>query len=466
MFFGREEELQLLEKRYNSDNFEFGFVYGQRRIGKTSLLDEFGKKHKTLMFFISDSDDISIRKDLSNQLFSFLGKTGLGAFDNWESFFLGIKQAFNNEKVMIVFDEYPNAIIGHDGKRKKTDFDEKLQNAIDHVFKDTKLSIVIMGSNVSFMKNIVEDKTGPLYKRHTFSLFISKLKWEDALKFVNKMSIDDQIKVLSLTDTYPYYLSHIDQKLSFDDNLNSFFFNRDSLITIDPTYMISSNMNVSGFYVGILRCLSQRINTIKEISDSLHTETGKVSLYINELIKGGVVTKSTYFNSIRNTYYEINDRMTSFFFRFVQPYVEHIRLGNGEKIKEKEEYAISDFINRAYEKLCITYIKHLNNLGKLENFYLEFSNFKADKTSLGRSVEIDILAEEKDDLLIGECKFSKNLKGTDVYNDMKEDIKIKPLDRYKNTNFYIFSHSGFKDELVNYKDSNLHLISSKDMLKS
>ena len=89
MFYGREEELKILEKRFNSDNFEFGFVYGQRRIGKTALLDEFGKHHKTIMFFISDSDDVSIRRDLSNQLNTFLGKSGLSAFENWESFFFG-----------------------------------------------------------------------------------------------------------------------------------------------------------------------------------------------------------------------------------------------------------------------------------------------------------------------------------------------------------------------------------------
>lgn len=465
MFYGREEELQILERRFNSDSFEFGFVYGQRRIGKTSLLDEFSKKHKTIMFFISDSDDVSIRRDLSNQLYRFLGQSGLSYFENWESFFIGLKNAFNNEKIMIVFDEYPNAVVGHDGKRKRTDFDEKLQDAIDHVFKETKMSIVIMGSNVSFMKNIVEDKTGPLYKRHTFSLLISKLKWGDALQFVKNMSIDDQIKTLSLTDTYPYYLSHINQNISFDENLNSLFFNRDSLITMDPTFTISSNINTSGFYVGILRCLSLRINSIKDICASLNAESGKVSLYLDELIKAGIVTKSSYFNSKRSTYYEINDRMTSFYFRFVQSYVEHIKLGNGLRIREKEESAINDFINRAYEKLCITYLYYLNATGKLERYYLEFTNFKADNTSLGRSVEIDILGKDGGRLLIGECKFSKKPKGKDVYNNMLEDVRVKPLESYKDKQFYIFSHSGFKDDLTNCKDKNLHRISSQEMLR-
>ena len=465
MFFGRKKELAVLEKRYNSDKFEFGFVYGQRRIGKTSLLDEFEKSRRALMFFASDSDDVSIRRDFSNILFNYLGQPSMSAFDNWESFFLGLKNAFGNEKAMIVFDEYPNIIMGHDGKRKKTDFDEKLQNAIDHLFKDTNLSIVIMGSNVSFMEKLINNKTGPLYKRHTFSLFLSKLEWDDALKFVEGMPLDDKIKTLSMTDTYPYYLSHINPHESFEDNLNNFFFNMDSLIISDPTFTISSNMGITGFYVGIMRCLSQRINTIKDISNALNSESGKVTIYLNELLNAGVITKSTYFNSERNTYYEINDRMTSFFFRFVQPYIEQIKLGNGLRIREREENAIDNFVHHAYEKLCITYLHDLNNKGKLEQFYLSFSNFKADNTSLGRSVEIDIVSEEKKSLLIGECKYSNKKKGIEEYEKMKEDASIKPFDQYINKHFYLFSHSGFTDKLLSCKDKNLHLISSKDMVK-
>lgn len=464
MFYGRKKELNVLENRFNSNRFEFGFVYGQRRIGKTSLLDEFGKSHKTIMFFASDSDDISIRKDFSNQLFNYLNQSNYASFNDWDSFFLSLKNYFGKGKAMIVFDEYPNIIVGHDGKRKKTDFDEKLQNAIDHVFKDTELSIVIMGSNVSFMENIIKDKNGPLYKRHTFSLFVSKLEWGDALNFVKNMPLDDKIKTLSLVDTYPYYLSHINQNKSFDENIDNFFFNLDSLITVDPTFTISSNMNITGFYVGIMRCLSQRINTIKEISDSLNAESGKVSIYIDELVKAGVVTKSTYFNSKRNTFYEINDRMTSFFFKFVQPYIEHIKLGNGLRIKEKVNYAIENFIHHSYEKLCISYLKHLNASGKLDHYFLDFSNFKADNTSIGRSVEIDIIADDADYLLVGECKFSNRKKGLAEYKKMEEDVSIKPLNDYKIKEFYLFSHNGFTSELESINDQHLKLISSRDMV--
>ena len=43
MFIGRENELNTLNKLYNSDKFEFAVIYGRRRVGKTALINEFVK---------------------------------------------------------------------------------------------------------------------------------------------------------------------------------------------------------------------------------------------------------------------------------------------------------------------------------------------------------------------------------------------------------------------------------------
>ena len=40
MFIAREKELKILDSKILSDQFEFGIIYGRRRIGKTSLLQE------------------------------------------------------------------------------------------------------------------------------------------------------------------------------------------------------------------------------------------------------------------------------------------------------------------------------------------------------------------------------------------------------------------------------------------
>ena len=47
---GRIEELNHLYNLYNSDSFEFLVMYGRRRIGKTTILQEFSEKTNSIFF--------------------------------------------------------------------------------------------------------------------------------------------------------------------------------------------------------------------------------------------------------------------------------------------------------------------------------------------------------------------------------------------------------------------------------
>ena len=41
VFVGIEKELAMLEAMYDGDQFEFAVLYGRRRVGKTTLINEF-----------------------------------------------------------------------------------------------------------------------------------------------------------------------------------------------------------------------------------------------------------------------------------------------------------------------------------------------------------------------------------------------------------------------------------------
>ncbi|MCD8148774.1 MAG: AAA family ATPase [Clostridiales bacterium] len=48
MFIGRERELKRLNAMYQSDRLEVAIVYGRRRVGKTTLINEFCKEKRTV----------------------------------------------------------------------------------------------------------------------------------------------------------------------------------------------------------------------------------------------------------------------------------------------------------------------------------------------------------------------------------------------------------------------------------
>ena len=62
-FVGREKELKVLNRIYNTDRFEFAVIYGRRRVGKTTLINEFAKDKKTIYFTGIES---SFKQNLEN----------------------------------------------------------------------------------------------------------------------------------------------------------------------------------------------------------------------------------------------------------------------------------------------------------------------------------------------------------------------------------------------------------------
>lgn len=464
MFCGREEELNILNKRYHSNHFEFGYIYGQRRIGKTTLVDEFAKDKKSLVFFASDSDDKTIRDDFTNTLSSVTG-INYGSFRSWDDFFIEVSNFFKDDFGLVVIDEYPNIMLTRDGKRKKTDFVSKLQNAIDHIFIKQKFLLILTGSNVSFMEKEVADTNAPLYKRNTFQLLISKLEWFDAIKMLNGMNEVDKLKTLCLTDTFPYYLSRIDVTKSFEENLEELFFAKDALFVSDPSKTITSEMAANGLYSSIMRNIASGINSVSSLAEVINVDTATISVYLDKMMKNNIVSKHYYFNSKRITYYKIIDRMAAFYFRFIFANSELIKLGYGRAIKLKINNAIDNFIHLAFEDVCITYLHYLNKNMKLETLYPSFEKYHIENSILNRSIEIDIASSSEDHLLVGECKFSNSKKSIGVLNKLIENVSVEPFKNYVHKNFYIFSSSGFENALLDIKDKNIHLIDLKAMLE-
>lgn len=458
-YFGRKKELELLDERYVTDRFEFGYLYGQRRIGKTSLLEMFKENKKALMFYATDSDDLDIREDFSKFFYKQAKINYQGSFSSWYSFFEAISDYFKDDYGLFVIDEYPNVILTRDGKRKKTDFLSALQRAIDNLFKHQKFTLILTGSNVSFLETEINDSKAPLYQRNTFSLLLKKFEWNEALEFLS--DIDDNFekaKILALTNTFPYYLSLINQKKSFEENLDDLFYKETATFTDDPSKIITTNVVTSGLYASIIKNISNGNNTLKDLCDALNTESSKMAKYLKELTSDNVIKKRANFNSNRNSKYEICDPMLSFYYRFIRENSELIKMGYGRIIKEEQNIQINDFINHAFEFECLTYLEYLNKNGKLNNFYIDFENCNIENSELKRSIELDIVASRKDNLLVAECKFSKNKRTLSDVNDIYDDLSIGVFKHYTKREIYLFGASGFDDNLLKHEDKNLKLI--------
>lgn len=62
----QKREVDALQEQFGKGTFRFGHVYGQRRIGKTTLVEIFSKGKRCLSFYAIDTDEWSLLKDLAS----------------------------------------------------------------------------------------------------------------------------------------------------------------------------------------------------------------------------------------------------------------------------------------------------------------------------------------------------------------------------------------------------------------
>ncbi len=73
MFIGRTGELNILHEKLNSKQCELGIIYGQRRIGKTSLILESIKEEKCLYLLARDDTYQNNLNYFSKEYWKYIG---------------------------------------------------------------------------------------------------------------------------------------------------------------------------------------------------------------------------------------------------------------------------------------------------------------------------------------------------------------------------------------------------------
>ena len=111
-------------------------------------------------------------------------------------------------------------------------------------------------------------------------------------------------------------------------------------------------------------------------------------------------------------------------------------------------------------------MEYLGKKGKLNGIFYPIQNLIIDKSELNRSIEIDGIAKDGNNLLVMESKFKNSKMSISEFTKMKENTSIKMFSSIKRIDYYIISKSGFDDSLLNLKESNLHLITLEEMFNS
>ena len=271
---GRMQEMNQLERMYTSARFEFMVMYGRRRIGKTTILQEFSKTHKTIYFSAQEKNDALNLQDFSRLVQEYFDGNFISNFANWEDALNYLGRKSQDQRIVLIVDEFP--FLAETNPSIKS----ILQHKIDHDWKDRNLFLILCGSSVSFMLNDVMGYKSPLYGRSTGSMEVQPFDYLESAAFFPNYSEEEKLIAYGMLGGVPRYLNAFDPGRSLRGNLISEILAEGAFLNDEPQTMLRMELREPAVYNSILEAVANGCNRVVEIADRIHEEKSKCSKYM------------------------------------------------------------------------------------------------------------------------------------------------------------------------------------------
>lgn len=455
MFIGRKNEINYLTSQYRNNESSLILIYGRRRVGKTALIEEFIKSKKYIYLLATQQDINIIIRNFSMEMAEFFHDdiTYRNPLTNWDDLFKYLIKNLQNvdEKIIFALDEFTYLVA------KDKSILSILQKYYDLYFKDMKIFIIITGSLIGIINDKILSYESPLYGRRTGNILLNEMNLWEIKDFFPYYSVQDLIKIYSITGGLPYYLSALKNK-KFNDIISTVI-NKNSIFYNDAFFILKEELKEPSKYFSILNIISTGHNRIGEIASLLNTSSGEITQYLDNLIKLGIISKRKPFfsnESNKQSIYKINNNYFNFFFRYIFPYQNLIEIDNYNVllniIKNDFDFYTSKIFEDISRNILFKFGKNLTG-DNITGIGTWWRKNKLENNGKNEE-EIDIIALTEDkNIIVGEVKWrNKPLKIEVLYSLQNKSVFIKP---YK---YILFSKSGFDENLTKLSEIDKNII--------
>ena len=446
MFVGRHQELEQLNQAYQENDFQFTVIYGRRRIGKTSLINEFLKDKKAIYYVALEENAEDNLKRFSDaiSIFKNTDQGGKEKFANFEECFKEITRLAQEQRVILVIDEFPYLAKAY------PTISSMLQSYIDHEFKETNLFLILCGSSMSFMERQVLGYQSPLYGRRTLALKLEPFKLSEAHEMLPKLSKEDAFIINTVCSGVPQYLSYMSDSMSVADNIKKNFLTKSGRLFDEPNNLLQQELRDPTNYNSIINAIASGASKHSKIAQSAHLQTGPLTTYLNNLIDLGIVEKKLPVTEqkksrSKNIGYRICDGMFRFWYTFVGKQADLIERGLTDLAWVKVQKSLSDFMGPEFEKYSQDFMWSQDMNEKIvPNPFIHLGNWWGTDKRTHQQVELDIVgfSDDERDGYFGECKWKNELISRSVLEKL---ITNSEIFKYPIKHYYLFAKSGFTD---------------------
>ncbi|MDR1205331.1 MAG: ATP-binding protein [Peptococcaceae bacterium] len=445
-FVNRAEDLAFLQSEYEKPGASLVIVYGRRRVGKTSLLAEFGKDKRMLYFLATEESEAVNRAQFKDQAAQFTGDALLkdAIIERWPVIFDTLTRYESAQKILIVMDEFQ-----YIGKSNRA-FPSIIQKIWDSSLKNRNIMLVLCGSLVSLMEAQTLSYDSPLYGRRTGQIKLKPIPFSHYHEFYPEKNLKELVAYYSVTGGVPKYIELFRDEGDIYAAIERHVLSARSFLYEEPVFLLQREVTEIGSYFSLIRAIAAGNQKMGTIASVMGVKQTGLTRYLRTLIDLDILERQTPVTEenpekSKKGLYRIKDHFIDFWFKFVYPERSAIETGHAEQAARRiRNELISRHTAYVYEEVC------------RQRFwqFAEEKGFSGRFNKVGRwwdnRQEIDIVALDSlgEDIFFGECKHSNEPMDTNVFYALNEKKKAAPWKRdARREHFVFFSISGYTSQM-------------------
>lgn len=441
---GRKEELNHLNELYESNAFEFLVMYGRRRVGKTTILQEFAEHSNSIFFPAREKNDALNLEDFSKIIQYHFEQNFIASFSSWGDAFnyIGAKV---KQRTAIIIDEFPYII------EENSSIKSILQHTIDHSWKNRNIFLILCGSSVSIMETDVMGRKSPLHDRQTSSIEIKPFDYLESSDFFLNYTNEEKLLTYGILGGIPRYLEAFDSNDSIQKNIEKKIIRNGAYLNEEPDNLLKAELRETNVYNSILSAIANGRNKIIDIANFIHEDRTKVAKYLITLQTLRLIEKRVPCGepeTSKKSIYVIKDNFFKFWFRYEFTNNSYYAMLGAKDASKEIMDDISNLMGDTFEDICKEYIIHLAKQRKLPFIPYHLGKWWGTNPVIKAQDDVDLLAIDRTGkkAIFIECKFTSQPMPYDEYEDLATATKAFP--NIEEKYLWFISKSGYTNSVI------------------
>lgn len=408
MFVNRREELTALRTWWERPGAALGLVWGRRRVGKTSLLEEFARGKRAIFHTGAGrppGDELRLLSAAAAQAVGF-GARDLGErpFVDWDDALDSLAAAATRQRLLLVIDELPD-LVG-----VSPELPGVLRAFWDRARGQTKLRILVCGSAVRTMEALQEERA-PLYGRFDLSLLLHPFRLHEASEMLPGLSPSERALVWGIVGGVPLYLNWWDGGQSVKRNLLRLACTPGGRLLDEGRLVLATEGDLGGLGGLALRAIAAGRTRHNEIEQAIGADPSRVLERLLELrLVERLVPVTENPARTRRRLYRIADNFLAFWLGVLDRHRSAISRGLGKQILPVLAEQLDGHMGDRWEAAFRQHLLRLAARGDLGRQIVDVGRWWQDAPP----IEIDAVAlagRGRKAVLLGEAKWARRASG-------------------------------------------------------